>query len=111
MLWAMNSLHCGHSVVLAEEWDALNMLQAIDQYRVTTSYMMPSQFSQLLELPQELRQRYDVSSTRHMMYSSAPCPPDVKRAMIDWWGTSIYEYAGRNADTDPIDDQHRLKHY
>jgi long-chain acyl-CoA synthetase len=111
MLWAMNSLHYGHSVVLADKWDALSMLQAIDQYRVTTSYMVPSQFSQLLELPQALRQRYDVSSTRHMMYSTALCPPGVKRAMIDWWGTSIYEYGGRNADTDPIDDQHTLKHY
>jgi long-chain acyl-CoA synthetase len=107
MLWAMNSLHYGHSVVLAEEWDALSMLQAIDQYRVTTSYMIPGQFSRLLELPQELRQGYDVSSTRHMMYSSAPCPPVVQRAMIDWWGKSIYEYGGRNADNDPIDDQHK----
>jgi long-chain acyl-CoA synthetase len=111
MLWAMNSLHYGHSVVLAEEWDALSMLQAIDQYRVTTSYMIPGQFSRLLELPQELRQRYDVSSTRHMLYSTAPCPPVVKRAMIDWWGASICEYGGRDADTDPIDDQHTLKNY
>jgi long-chain acyl-CoA synthetase len=54
--------------------------------------MVPAQFTRLLKLPEEVRNRYDVSSTRHMIHAAAPCPPDVKRAMIDWWGMSIWEY-------------------
>ncbi len=27
-----------------------------------------------------------------MVHAAAPCPPDVKRRMLDWWGDSIYEY-------------------
>ena len=27
-----------------------------------------------------------------MIHAAAPCPPDVKRRMIEWWGNSIYEY-------------------
>ena len=36
--------------------------------------------------------RYDVSSLRHMIHAAAPCPVDVKRRMIDWWGDAIDEY-------------------
>jgi long-chain acyl-CoA synthetase len=92
MMWAVNSLHFGHAVVLVTKWDAEEMLRAIDRYRVTTSHMVPAQFTRLLKLPEEVRNRYDVSSTRHMIHAAAPCPPDVKRAMIDWWGMSIWEY-------------------
>jgi long-chain acyl-CoA synthetase len=90
--WVSNSLHFGHAVVLVDKWDAEGMLQAIDRYKVTTSHMVPTQFSRLLKLPAEVRERYDVSSARHMIHAAAPCPPDVKRAMIDWWGMSIWEY-------------------
>ena len=92
MIWAVNSMHYGHAVVLVEKWNAEEMLQAIDRYKVTTSHMVPTQFTRLLKLPEEIRKRYDVSSTRHMIHAAAPCPPDIKRSMIDWWGMSIFEY-------------------
>ncbi|MEO8604305.1 MAG: AMP-binding protein, partial [bacterium] len=60
--------------------------------RVTTSHMVPTQFHRLLALPDEVKKRYDVSSVRHMVHAAAPCPVDVKRRMIEWWGPSIYEY-------------------
>ena len=54
--------------------------------------MVPTQFHRLLALPDEVKARYDVSSTRHMIHAAAPCPVDVKRRMMDWWGPVIYEY-------------------
>ncbi len=54
--------------------------------------MVPTQFHRLLALPEDVRSRYDVSSLRCMVHAAAPCPPDIKRAMIDWWGDSILEY-------------------
>ncbi len=92
MVWAVNSLHYGHAVVLVDKWDAEGMLAAIERYRVTTSHMVPTQFIRLLKLSDDIRARYDTSSTRHMIHAAAPCPPDIKRRMIDWWGLSIYEY-------------------
>src|SRR5690606_26381370 len=86
LVWLSNSLNMGHSVVLVEKWDAEKMLAAIQTYRVTTSHMVPTQFTRLLKLPEDVRKRYDVSSVRHMIHAAAPCPPDIKRAMIDWWG-------------------------
>jgi long-chain acyl-CoA synthetase len=47
-----------------------------------------------LKLPEEVRRKYDTSSLRHVIHAAAPCPADVKRAMIEWWGPVIYEYYG-----------------
>ena len=68
------------------------MLELIQKYRVTTSHMVPTQFHRLLSLPDDVRLRYDVSSLRHMIHAAAPCPVDVKRQMIDWWGLAVDEY-------------------
>ncbi|WP_286694297.1 acyl-CoA synthetase [Spongiibacter sp. UBA1325] len=92
MAWASGSLHLGHAVVLMDKWEPEEMLRLIEKYRVTTSHMVPTQFIRLLKLPEQTREKYDCSSTRRMVHAAAPCPPDVKRAMIEWWGLSIYEY-------------------
>ena len=48
----------------------------------------------LLQLPDNVRTKYDVSSLRLAIHAAAPCPPDVKQAMIDWWGPILLEYYG-----------------
>jgi long-chain acyl-CoA synthetase len=86
------SLHFGHTVVLMDKWTPESCLQAIQEYRVTTSHMVPTQFHRLLALPEAVKAKYDVSSLRHMIHAAAPCPIDVKRRMLQWWGPVIYEY-------------------
>ena len=75
-----------------DKWTPEGMLELIDRYKVTHSHMVPTQFNRLLALPDDVKAKYDVSSTRNMVHAAAPCPPDVKRAMLEWWGPSIYEY-------------------
>jgi len=88
------SLNFDHKLVLMERWDPERALQLIEEHRVTTSHMVPTQFHRLLMLPEPLRRRYDVSSLRHVLHAAAPCPIDVKRRMLEWWGPVIYEYYG-----------------
>jgi long-chain acyl-CoA synthetase len=92
MNWSTNSLHMGHAVVMHDKWDAERMLQAIDKYRVTTAHVVPTQLVRLLKLPEDLRAKYDVSSMRHLLHTAAPCSPDVKRTIINWFGPCVYEY-------------------
>ncbi len=86
------SLQLGHKVVLMERFDAEEMLRLIDLHRVTHSHMVPTQFTRLLALPEDVRARYDVSSLRTMIHGAAPCPDEVKLAMLDWWGPVVIEY-------------------
>jgi long-chain acyl-CoA synthetase len=92
LLWTTNSLHLGHKVVLMDKWSPEEMLRLIDKHGVTTSHMVPTQFHRLLALPEDVRGKYDVSSLRCMVHAAAPCPIEIKRRMIDWWGDSIMEY-------------------
>ncbi len=92
LMWTANALHMGHPVVLMDKWSPESMLALIDEHRVTTSHMVPTQFHRLLALPEEVRSSYDVSSLRCMVHAAAPCPPEIKRRMIEWWGDAIMEY-------------------
>ena len=86
------SLQLGHPVVLMDRFDAETMLRLIEARKVTHSHMVPTQFKRLLALEPEVRARYDVSSLRAMIHGAAPCPHEVKREMIDWWGPVVIEY-------------------
>jgi long-chain acyl-CoA synthetase len=86
------SVHLGHTLVIMDRFDAERALQLIDRYRVTITHLVPTQFVRLLALPDEVKQRYDASSLRHVIHGAAPCAPEVKRRMIDWWGPVIEEY-------------------
>lgn len=90
--FATNHLHLGHSVVLMDKWTPEETLELIERYHVTNTHMVPTMFTRLLKLPPEVRERRDVSSLSHVIHGAAPCPVDVKRKMLDWWGPCIYEY-------------------
>ena len=90
--WTTMSLHMGHTVVLMDRWTAEGALERIERYKVTSSHMVPTMFNRLLQLPDAVRERYDVSSLRSMVHAAAPCPLETKRRMIEWWGDAIWEY-------------------
>lgn len=86
------SIQLGHKVVLMDRWEPEAMLQLIEQHRVTHSHMVPTQFHRLLALPEDVRSGYDVSSLRCMIHGAAPCPLEIKRRMLEWWGPVVTEY-------------------
>jgi long-chain acyl-CoA synthetase len=90
--FATISLQLGHPVVLMDHFEPTELLALVERHRVTHTHMVPTQFRRLLALPQSARDRYDVSSLRCVIHSAAPCPPDVKRQMIQWWGPVVTEY-------------------
>jgi long-chain acyl-CoA synthetase len=86
------SVLMGHCLVYMDGWDAERALALVERYRVTSTHMVPTHFTRLLALPEEARQRYDLSSMQWILHAAAPCPVGVKRAMLDWWGPRVYEY-------------------
>ncbi len=85
-------LASGVPVVLMPEWDAARALELIAQHRASHAHLVPTMFQRLLALPAEQRRAHDVSSLRLVLHGAAPCPPEVKRAMIDWLGPVLTEY-------------------
>jgi len=82
----------GVPTVLLDRWDNETVLATIEARRVTRSHFVPIMFQRLLGLPEDVRARYDLSSLRRISHGAAPCPPDVKQAMIEWLGPVLFEY-------------------
>jgi long-chain acyl-CoA synthetase len=92
--WMFSFYNMGTNLVIEPRFDPERMLATIEQQRVTHALVVPTMFVRMLALPAEVRARYDVSSLVHVMHVGAPCPPHIKRAMIDWWGPVVTEHYG-----------------
>jgi long-chain acyl-CoA synthetase len=84
----------GGTLYIEPRFDAERTLQLIEQHRLTHAYLVPTMYVRMLALPAEVRAKYDLSSMRFVASTGSPCPPEVKRAMIDWWGPVINECYG-----------------
>ena len=86
------ALVAGVPLVFIDKWDSEHVLRTIAEKKVTHFHLVPIMFQRLLALPDEVKARYDVSHVRFIIHGAAPCPPEVKQAMIDWFGPVLCEY-------------------
>ncbi len=96
---APNSYSIGASMenatlYIEPRFDAEATLRLIERHRITHAYLVPTMFVRLLRLPDLVRARYDIGSIRFVASTGSPCAPQVKRAMIEWWGPVIHEAYG-----------------
>jgi long-chain acyl-CoA synthetase len=91
-VWSMQAQAGGITTVVLEKFDAEGALDAIAKYGVTHGQFVPVMFTRMLKLPEQVRTSYDVSSLQRVMHAAAPCPVEIKKQMIDWWGPIIDEY-------------------
>ena len=95
------AMKLGMDITLLSRFDAEEFLAAVERHRVEQVQMVPTMFTRLLRLPQEVRDRYDVSSLKSVVHAAAPCPAHIKRQMIDWLGPIVTEYYG-GSETGPV---------
>ena len=88
----------GGTVVLMERFDPADCLRFIGQYGVTHAQFVPTMFSRMLKLPADVRESADLSSLQLAIHAAAPCPVEVKRQMIEWWGPILFEYYAGTED-------------
>lgn len=92
LVWSMTAQRLGGTIVVMEHFDPEQCLALIQEHKVTHAQFVPTMFVRMLKLPDEVREKYDLSSLRSVVHAAAPCAPEVKRRMIDWWGPVIHEY-------------------
>ena len=85
-------LQSGGILVLEARFNAEGLLALIERHKITHLHLVPTMFVRLLDLPDDIRGAYRLDSLVHVTHGAAPCPADVKRSMINWWGSVIYEY-------------------
>ncbi|CAN5265493.1 acyl-CoA synthetase [soil metagenome] len=82
----------GVRVVMMEKFDAEQALALIAKHRVTHTHMVSTMFHRLLALPEDVKASYDVSSLEAVFHGAAPTSPEIKHAMIEWFGPILWEY-------------------
>jgi acyl-CoA synthetase (AMP-forming)/AMP-acid ligase II len=90
--WSTAVQRLGGTVVVMDHFDARAFLAAVERYHVTHAQVVPTHLVRMLKLPEAERTGHDLSSLRYLVHAAAPCPPDVKRAAIEWLGPVVYEY-------------------
>ena len=90
--YCMTIQRVGGTCIVMERFDPRWALALIEQFRVTHSQWVPTMFVRMLKLDPAERMVHDLSSHRVAIHAAAPCPRQVKRQMINWWGPIINEY-------------------
>ena len=90
--WTTMTQRLGGTAVVMEHFDAEGWLALVERHRATHSQLVPTHMVRLLKLPEQERQRYDLSSLELVVHAAAPCPPEVKRAAIEWLGPIVHEF-------------------
>ena len=85
---------CGHTVVVMPRFDAEEALRLIARYRCTTTFMAPTLLKRIVDLPDDVRGRYDTSSMRVILVAAAPCPMSTKEQVMELFGPVLYETYG-----------------
>jgi acyl-CoA synthetase (AMP-forming)/AMP-acid ligase II len=84
----------GATLVVMHRFDPVEAVRLIAEHRVTTAFMAPILVKRIVDLPDEVKRRYDVSSMRALIVAAAPFPGDVKRRATEYFGNSIWEFYG-----------------
>jgi long-chain acyl-CoA synthetase len=89
--YVMHVARSGAWLRIESRFDAEATLAAIERFRISHLYLVPTMFVRLLRLPDSVRRRYDLSTIRFVISTGAACAPEVKREMMQWWGDVIHE--------------------
>ena len=84
----------GGTVVVMPKFDPEQALHLIDKHRVTSTFMAPTLIKRIVDLPESVRARYDVTSMQSLVVAAAPCPMRVKEAALACFGPCLYEFYG-----------------
>ena len=92
--FALRAARVAGLIALMPRFDPEAFLALVEKHRIEAMFMVPTMFVRLLKLPADVRGRYDLSSLKFVMHAAAPCPMEIKRAMIEWLGPVIHEFYG-----------------
>lgn len=84
----------GADIVIMEHWDAEGFLQLVESEQIVSTFLVPTQIVRLLQLPDQIKQNYNLSSLQLICHGAAPIPQAIKHQAIEWLGPILFEFYG-----------------
>ena len=94
LFFALISVLQGSRLVIRPRFDPAATLEIIDREQITLAHLVPTQLFRLLRQDDTVKRSFSGASLRQVLHGGGPCPVEVKRQMIDWWGPVLVEYYG-----------------
>lgn len=82
------------TLVLQNKFDPEKTLAAIDEHKCSVLVVVPVMLSRILDLPQEVRAKYDTSSLRIVFASGSALPGELAQRWMDAFGDNLYNLYG-----------------
>ncbi len=98
---ALTTMGQAGRLFVESKFDPVRTLELVQEHRITHLLMVPVMFVRLLRLDEEVRRKFDTGSIEWVTHSAAPCAPEVKLAMMRWWGPVLNEFYGAS-ETGPV---------
>jgi len=85
----------GAYVYIMEKFDPENFLQAIEEEKITSTFMVPTMLNMIANLPEEVKRKYDVSSMHNLVVGGAPFHISTKKSILEFFpGDCLFEFYG-----------------
>lgn len=84
----------GGTLFFMPRFDAVEFLELVDQYRVTSTHLVPTMVTRLLDVPKEVSESLNLSSLRSVICGAAPLFPQYKLSFLNRFGPVLHEYYG-----------------
>lgn len=102
LLLAQLTLTLGGAVVCLDPLEPRAALALIDEYAITSTFLMPEMLAALTELPDEVTETVDVTSLRAVVAGGGPVAPDLHAAASDLLGEDCVFVAYGTAHTGTV---------
>ncbi len=80
----------GSPIVIRRRFDPEATLEQIEHTHAGVLLAVPTMLKRIVDLPEEVRDRYDCSSLRMIVSGAAPLPPELAKAVMDQFGNVLY---------------------
>lgn len=74
-------------------FDPENLLKTFSDHRITFTSLVPTHYIMMLSLPDEVKKKYDLTSIKKLLISSAPARRDTKLAILEMFPNSKLDEA------------------
>ena len=84
----------GSTMILPEKFDPEESLKLIEEHQATAASFIPVMIKRIVKLPDEVKEKYDLSSLRIVMASGSAMSPELRKAALDLFGDVLYDLYG-----------------
>ncbi|MFP3976037.1 MAG: class I adenylate-forming enzyme family protein [Dehalococcoidia bacterium] len=93
--WAFTFTGAGVCIYNRASFDPEHYIKTMQDEAVTFTSLVPTHYVMMLDLPDQVKTKYDVSGMRKLLCSSAPVRKETKLAAMEYWrNAGLYEEYG-----------------